>query len=117
MRRLCVTRQEYQVEPLRLTTDIHKRDAKASTPKATKSFVFSDLVGMGSTVIDFNERRIKTIMLSAAIPISVNPFVTEPKGTFHVWLGGKPTHNGGQECSWRIYTTKEKGETFLYASM
>lgn len=56
-------------------------------------------------------------MLVAAIHISVNLFVTEPKGTFHAWLGGKPTHNGGQERSWRIYTTKGKGKTFLYASM
>lgn len=71
----------------------------------------------GNAAIDFNECRIKTIMLIAAIHISVNLFVTEPKGTFHVWLGGKPTHNGGQECSCRIYTTKEKGKTFLYASM
>lgn len=75
------------------------------------------VAGKGNTAIDFNECRIKTIMLIAAIHISVNLFVTEPKGTFHVWLGGKPTHNGGQECSCRIYTTKEKGKTFLYASM
>lgn len=71
----------------------------------------------GKAAIDFNEYEIKTIMLIAAIHISVNLFVTEPKGTFHVWLGGKLTHNGGQECSCRIYTTKEKGKTFLYASM